>query len=84
MPSSKHSGAGLNDDTPTNPFNGSKPNTLRSRQIEVERTQVGEKAKRFIQKGMLGLVDQRTYKGGRKPHDYPELVAAHMLYLKHD
>lgn len=54
----------------------------RSRQTGVERTQVGEKAKRFVQKGMLGLVDQRTDKGGRHPHQYPEPVAAHILYLK--
>jgi hypothetical protein len=32
----------------------------RSRQTGIERTQVGEKTKRFIQKGMFGLVDQRT------------------------
>jgi transposase InsO family protein/transposase len=54
----------------------------RSRQTGVERTQVGEKAKRFIQKGMFGLVDQRTEKGGRKPHEYPEPIAEHILYLK--
>jgi transposase InsO family protein len=55
----------------------------RSRQTGVERTQVGEKAKRFVQKGMFGLVDQRTDKGGRKPHEYPEPIAEHILYLKH-
>jgi transposase InsO family protein len=54
----------------------------RSRQTGVERTQVGEKAKRFIQKEMFGLADQRTTKGGRKPHEYPEPVAEHILYLK--
>lgn len=54
----------------------------RSRQTGVERTRVGEKAKRFVQQGMFGLVDQRTDKGGRKPHEYPEPVAAHILYLK--
>jgi len=54
----------------------------RSRQTGVERTRVGEKAKRFIQKGMFGLVDQRGNKAGRKPHQYPEAVAAHILYLK--
>lgn len=54
----------------------------RSRQTGVERTQVGEKAKRFVQQGMLGLVDQRTDKAGRKPHQYPEPIAAHILYLK--
>jgi hypothetical protein len=54
----------------------------RSRQTGIERTQVGEKTKRFIQKGMFGLVDQRTDKGGRKPHEYPAPVAEHILYLK--
>ena len=54
----------------------------RSRQTGVERTQVGEKTKRFVQKGMFGLVDQRTDKGGRKPYEFPEPIAAHILYLK--
>lgn len=54
----------------------------RSRQTGVERTRVGEKAKRFVQKGMAGLFDQRTDKGGRKPHEYPDPIAAHILYLK--
>ena len=54
----------------------------RSRQTGVERTQVGEKTKRFVQQGMMGLFDQRTDKGGRKPHQFPEPVAAHILYLK--
>lgn len=36
----------------------------RSRQTGVERTQVGEKAQRFVQQGMLGLVDQRAGKAG--------------------
>lgn len=56
--------------------------TERSRQTGVERTRVGEKAKRFVEKGMFGLVDQRTNKAGRKPHQYPEAVAAHIFYLK--
>jgi hypothetical protein len=54
----------------------------RSRQTEIERTRVGEKAKRFVQQGMFGLVDQRTGSVGRKPHEYPEAVATHILYLK--
>ena len=54
----------------------------RSRQTGIERTRVGEKAQRFIQQGMLGLVDQRAGKVGRKPHEYPEAVAADILYLK--
>jgi transposase InsO family protein len=54
----------------------------RSRQTGIERTQVGDKAQRFILKGMLGLRDQRAGHAGRKGHAYPEPVAAHMLYLK--
>jgi transposase InsO family protein len=54
----------------------------RSRQTGIERTHIGEKARRFVQQGMLGLVDQRTEKSGRQGHEYPEAVAAHMLYLK--
>jgi hypothetical protein len=38
----------------------------RSRQTEIERTVVGEKARRFVQQGMLGLVDKRGDKAGRK------------------
>jgi hypothetical protein len=54
----------------------------RSRQTGIERTQVGERTKRFIQKGMFGLVDQRTKKSGGQVHEYPEAVAGHILYLK--
>jgi transposase InsO family protein len=55
----------------------------RSRQTDLERTRIGEKAKRFVQQGMWGLVDQRAGQAGRKPHAYPEAVAEHILYLKH-
>ncbi|MBS1252145.1 MAG: hypothetical protein MAG451_01181 [Anaerolineales bacterium] len=54
----------------------------RSRQTDIERTVVGEKARRFVQEGMLGLVDQRTDQAGRKGHEYPEVVASYILYLK--
>jgi transposase InsO family protein len=54
----------------------------RSRQTGVERTQVGDKAQRFILEGMLGLVDQRSGHAGRKGHAYPEPIAAYILYLK--
>ena len=56
--------------------------TERSRQTGVERTQIGDKAQRFIQGGMFGLADQRAGKAGRKPHQYPEAVAAEILSLK--
>ncbi|MHC4207128.1 MAG: helix-turn-helix domain-containing protein, partial [Planctomycetota bacterium] len=54
----------------------------RSRQTGIERRRVGEKAQQFILQGMLGLVDDRAGKVGRKAHQYPEPVAAHILYLK--
>ena len=54
----------------------------RSRQTGIERTSVGDKARRFVMAGMLGLVDQRVGQAGRKGHVYPEAVAAYMLYVK--
>ena len=54
----------------------------RSRQTRVERTVVGDKARRFVREGMLGLVDQRAGQAGRKGHVYPDAVAAYMLYVK--
>ena len=55
----------------------------RSRQTGIERTQVGNRAQRFILEGMLGLGDQRAGHAGRKGHTYPEPVAAYILSLKH-
>ena len=57
--------------------------STRSQQTGIERTTIGEKARRFLQKGMLGLLDQRTTQSGRKLHAFPEPVAGYMLYLKH-
>ncbi len=54
----------------------------RSRQTGIERTRVGEKARRFVQQGMPGLIDQRAGKAGRKEHQYPDPVAAYILHLK--
>jgi hypothetical protein len=54
----------------------------RRRQTGLERTTIGDKARRFVQEGMLGLVDQRAGQAGRKGHRYPEGVAAYMLYIK--
>jgi len=54
----------------------------RSRQTEIERTQVSETARRFIEAGMYGLGDRRAKYSGRKAHEYPEVVARHILYLK--
>jgi putative transposase len=54
----------------------------RSRQTNVERTHIGDQARRFVQQGMFALADQRAGKAGRKPHQYPESVAGYILYLK--
>jgi hypothetical protein len=59
-----------------------QPVAERSRETELERTTVGEKARRFVTQGMLGLVDRRTTQAGRKGHVYPEPVAHYILYLK--
>lgn len=55
----------------------------RSEQTNVDRRVVGEKARRFAQHGMLGLIDQRGGKAGRKPHVFPDPIAAYVLYVKH-
>ena len=59
-----------------------QPVAERSREIDLERTTVGEKARRFVTSGMLGLADQRKTRAGRKGHEYPEPVANYILYLK--
>ena len=55
---------------------------VRSEQTGIHRSTVGEKARRFVQNGMLGLLDQRSTQSGRKPHTFPDPVARHILYLK--
>jgi putative transposase len=54
----------------------------RSRQTGVERTVVGDKARRFVLEGMEGLRDRRTQ--ARDPQDpvYPEAIAGYIVYLK--
>ena len=54
----------------------------RSRQTGVERTGVGDKARRFVLEGMLGLTDGRAEAAGRKGHRYPEAIAGYIVYLK--
>jgi transposase InsO family protein len=54
----------------------------RSAQTGMDRTTVGEKARRFMEQGMLGLRDQRASHSGRKPHTFPEPIATYILYLK--
>ncbi len=53
----------------------------RSRQTGVERTVVGDKARRFVLEGMLGLLDGRAA-AGRKGQSYPEAIAGYIVYLK--
>ncbi len=54
----------------------------RSVETEIDRTTLSNRARRFVQHGMMGLADQRLAKSGRKPHQFPEPVAAYILYLK--
>ena len=54
----------------------------RSRQTGVERTVVGDKARRFVLEGMLGLADRRAETAGRKGHTYPDAIAGYIVYLK--
>lgn len=53
----------------------------RSRVTGLDRATVSEKARRFVQHGMVGLIDGRTItiKGSRS---YPDVVAGYILYLK--
>ena len=61
----------------------SEPVTARSEDTEMPRTTVSEKAKRFVQEGMLGLVDKRSFPSKRKQViGYPEPIARYILYLK--
>jgi transposase InsO family protein len=53
----------------------------RSHATGVDRATISEKARRFLQEGMLGLVDRRTTtEAGR--HAFPAVVAGYLLYLK--
>jgi putative transposase len=54
----------------------------RSRQTDMERTVLGDKARRFVQGGMAALADGRSENAGRKGHVYPDAIAAYILYLK--
>jgi putative transposase len=53
----------------------------RSRQTALDRATVGEKARRFMQRGMLGLGPQRT-PGSQGSLPFPDVVAGYILYLK--
>jgi len=54
----------------------------RSRQTRVERTVVGEKARRFVLGGMAALQDQRTQSRDPQEPVYPEAIAGYIVYLK--
>jgi hypothetical protein len=55
----------------------------RSRQTGVERTVVGDKARRFVLAGMEGLRDRRTQARDPQGPVYPEAIAGYIVYLKH-
>jgi len=54
----------------------------RRRHTGLERTTIGDKARRCSHDGRRGLVDQRAGHAGRKGHRSPEAVAAYMVYVK--
>jgi hypothetical protein len=54
----------------------------RSRQTGVERTVVGDKARRFVLDGMEGLRDQRTQARDSQDPGYPEAIAGYIVYVK--
>lgn len=58
-----------------------EPVAARSQEVELPRSTVGDKARRFVQEGMLGLVDQRTT-SPHHPAPFPERVAAYLLTIK--
>ena len=54
----------------------------RRRQTGVERTGVGDKARRVVLEGMDGLRDRRTEARGPQAPGYPDAMAGSILYLK--
>src|SRR5919201_4905188 len=50
----------------------------RSRQTGVERTVVGDKARRFVLEGMDGLRDRRTGARGAPGPGYPDAIAEYI------
>lgn len=53
----------------------------RSRATGVDRDTVSEKARRFVQHGMFGLVDRRTSNVASRQR-YPDIVAGYILHIK--
>jgi putative transposase len=54
----------------------------RSRQTGIERTVVGDKARRFVLEGMEGLRDQRTEAREPQASVYPDAIARYILDVK--
>lgn len=54
----------------------------RSRQTGMERTTVGDKARRFVLDGMAGLRDRRTAARGPQEPGYPEAIAGSIISLQ--
>jgi len=48
----------------------------------MERTTVGDKARRFVLDGMEGLRERRTEARGPQEPGYPEAIAGYIIYLK--
>jgi hypothetical protein len=53
----------------------------RSRETGQDRATVTAKARRFLEEGMLGLIDRRA-SSKKGQYSYPENVAGYLLYLK--
>jgi transposase len=54
----------------------------RSRQTGIDRTVIGDKARRFVTDGMIGLTDGRTQPRPSDGPIYPEAIAGYIIYLK--
>ena len=54
----------------------------RSRQTGIDRTVIGDKARRFVTDGMTGLADRRTQPIAGEGPVYPEAIAGYIIYLK--
>ncbi len=54
----------------------------RSRQTGVDRTVIGEKARRFVTDGMSALADGRTQPATGQGPTYADAIAGYILYLK--
>jgi len=56
--------------------------TERAQELGLDRTQVGEQARRFVEQGMEGLGDQRRDNAGRPSQALPISVQAYLLSLR--